>query len=152
MLLLFGSPQLRGSSFGLLESLPYVGQLMLQIQLFAGQLIYVRLKIGLALFRLEGFPHPESYAAAVERLVRLYGHPHLVSDPQQEQTPLRAIHSDLSDDLVETLRVEFSTNRANAGFTRLDSTMRFDFRSKLFRVGLELPAFVLDVGQVVPGG
>lgn len=61
---------------------------------------YSFLHVGLALLSLQRFPHPESHAAFVQRLVGGESHLDLVSNPQQQQTPLGTVDGHLSDQLI----------------------------------------------------
>lgn len=61
---------------------------------------YASLHVSFSLLGLQSFPHPERHAAFVQRLVGGDRHVNLVSDPQQQQTPLRAVDGHLSDELI----------------------------------------------------
>ena len=73
----------------------------------------------LALLSLQCFTHAIRHRAFVERLVRLDGHFDLVSHADEQETSLCTIYCRLSYQLVEGLRVEFFSDRANTGLPRL---------------------------------
>jgi hypothetical protein len=47
------------------------------------------------------------------------GHPQLVPHPEEEQTSLDAVYGTLPDDLIEALRVQLASHRADAGLSSL---------------------------------
>jgi hypothetical protein len=47
------------------------------------------------------------------------GHPQLVPHPEEEQPSLDAVDGALPDDLVEALRVQLASHRADAGLSGL---------------------------------
>ena len=61
----------------------------------------------------------ERDGAVVERLVRVDRHSNLIADAHQEQASFRAIDRNLSNQLVERLRVDVLPHGANTGLTRL---------------------------------
>ncbi len=64
-------------------------------------------------------PDPEGDARLVERLVRVQSHPELVPDPEQQESPLGAVDGALSDQLVETLRVQLAAHLTDASLASL---------------------------------
>lgn len=61
---------------------------------------YFFLHVSLALLGLQCLPHAESHAAFIQCLVGSNSHLNLISDPQQQQTPLSAVDGHLSDELI----------------------------------------------------
>ena len=75
--------------------------------------------LSFALLSLQCFTHAIRHRAFVERLVRLDSHFDLVSHADEQETSLCAIYCRLSYQLVEGLRVELFSDRANTGLPRL---------------------------------
>ena len=71
------------------------------------------------LFSLQSLPYTKSNARFVERLICMQGHPQFISDPEEEKAPFGAVDGALPDQLIEALRVQLTTNLANAGFAGL---------------------------------
>ena len=82
-----------------------------------------------ALFSLESFAHAIGYRAFVEGLVGLNGHFDFVAHAHQEESSLCTIYRRLSDQLVERLRIQFLSNRANS---RLPSLSLLQFLVQFF--------------------
>lgn len=61
---------------------------------------YSFLHVSLALLGLQRFPHTESHTAFIQRLVGSDSHLNLISNPQQQQTPLSTVDGHLSDQLI----------------------------------------------------
>lgn len=61
---------------------------------------YSFLHVSLALLSLQCFPHTESHTAFIQRLVGSDSHLNLISNPQQQQTPLSTVDGHLSDQLI----------------------------------------------------
>ena len=74
-----------------------------------------------ALFSLESFAHAIGYGAFIEGLVGLNGHFNLISDSDEKESSFGALNSDLTDQLIEALGVQFFTNRADSGFPGLSA-------------------------------
>mmetsp|Transcript_32039 Transcript_32039/g.38810 ORF Transcript_32039/g.38810 Transcript_32039/m.38810 type:complete len:213 (+) Transcript_32039:532-1170(+) len=94
-------------------------QLTLKLLLLRLQLLDLRLHISLALLCLESLPHTESNGALVQSLVSSDRHTHFVTNTQQQKTPLSAVDSHLTDELVKALSIKLLTHGADTGLTRL---------------------------------
>jgi len=78
-----------------------------------------RVHVVLALLSHKGFPHAISDRALVKGLISLDSHLDFVTNTDQKETSFGAVDGDLTDQLIEALRVEFFANRANAGLSCL---------------------------------
>lgn len=61
---------------------------------------YSLLHVSLALLRLQGFPHTKRHTAFIQRLVGSDSHLNLISNSQQQQTPLSTVDGNLPDKLI----------------------------------------------------
>merc|ERR1719235_2155596 len=75
--------------------------------------------LGAALLPVQRLPHAEGHGALVQGLVCGKGHSHLVADAEQRDPPFRANDRDLSEQLIEALRVELLADRTDAGRARV---------------------------------
>ena len=72
-----------------------------------------------ALFCLESLAHAVGNGAFIQGLVGLDGHFDFVAHAHQEESPLGTIYRRLSDQLIERLRVQLLSNRANSRLASL---------------------------------
>ena len=99
----------------LLENIRFASQLTrlhLQVSILSFQPRHLFLQGRDPLLSLELFLDSESDTAGVEQLIRFNGHSYLVSHSHQQQSSLRTIKGHLSNEFIETLRVELFTNWA----------------------------------------
>lgn len=124
----------------LLEGVLFVGELdsfFVQFPLVNFKLLYFFFELGFSLLRLKLFTHSKSYGTLVESLVSSDRHLEFVSDSKKKDTSLWAVDGDLSNNLIETLRMKFLSNRTDAGLPRLSS--QYSFIKQFLQISDVLP-------------
>ena len=104
-----------------------VAALHLVFQIFAGltQLGDVGLHLVFLLLSHQSLAHAVRDGRLVQRLVGLHGHLDLVADSHQQEASLGAVDGDLTDELIEALRVQLLANGADASLAGLSSLQGF---------------------------
>ena len=89
------------------------------MQYVLGVLDRLLCSLGFSLLFSHLLPYAEGNTAVVQRLVSIDSHTNLIPNPQQKQPPLRPVHRDLPNKLVERLGVKVLTDGAQASLTGL---------------------------------
>ena len=99
-----------------------------------------------ALFSLESFAHAIGYGAFIEGLVGLNGHFDFIAHAHQEEASLCTIYRRLSNQLVERLRIQLLSNRANS---RLPSLPLLQFLVQFFLQDYHIESGCWDRGDIL---
>ena len=93
--------------------------LILKVLARLPQLIYVRCHLVLLLFGHECLPHTVRYGRLIQTLVGGNRHLNFVAHSHEQEATLGAVHGDLTDELVEALRIQLLADGADTSFTGL---------------------------------
>ena len=88
--------------------------LVLKLRLLVLELLDGLLQVGLAVLSLQLLAHRERDGRLVERLIGADSHLDLVANSEQQQAALGLGQRNLADDLIEALREELLTHRADS--------------------------------------
>lgn len=89
------------------------GRLIFKVFAVLAQLCDILMHLCLVLLGGQSFPCSVGDAGLVETLISLDVHAHFIANTNEQEAALSAFDGDLTDELVEALRVKFLTNGAD---------------------------------------